>query len=137
MLQNKAAWWPWALSALLCYLLIAVFGRLYPLVLGSLWWGAAAYALWAALALGAIARRWPKWTAYGWRPATILLGALLSALAIFVRNDAPSRLLIDSWMTALIGIAVVTIIARFVPAALARRWFGGESSHGNSADPSR
>ena len=137
MLRNKSAWWPWALSAALCYLLIAVLGRRYPLVSGSLWWGSAAYALWAALALGAIARRWPGWTAYGWRPATILLGALLSALAIFLGNHAPSRLLIDSWMTALIGIAVVTIIARFVPAAVARRWFGQESRHGNPLHPPR
>jgi len=137
MLQNKAGWWPWALSAALCYLGVAVFGRLYPLLSGTLWWGAAAYALWAALALGAIARRWPRWSAYGWRPATILLGALLSALAIFLDNPAPSRLLIDSWMTALIGIATVTIVARFVPASIAKRWFGQEPHRGNLPRPPR
>ena len=91
-----------------------------------IWVRAGEYALWAALTLGAIARFFPALTPYGWRPVTIFLGAILSGLEIFIGAGPGTKVRVDEWMTALIGIAGVAILARVLPAAITRLWFGQE-----------
>ncbi|WP_248885268.1 hypothetical protein [Acidithiobacillus acidisediminis] len=95
------------------------------------WLPAIAYALWAAIALGAIARSWPTLTPYGWRPLVIFLGAILSGIDVFSGPGPASAQRIDLWMTALIGIALVSILARFTPVAWSRLWFGQEVRPGS------
>ncbi|MCE5387023.1 MAG: hypothetical protein K0041_00370 [Acidithiobacillus sp.] len=92
------------------------------------WFPALAYGLFAFCLLGCIARFFPKLTPYHWRPMTLLVGAVLSAVTSFMGNaDKTGQQHIDHWMTALIGIAMVTILARFSPKALQRFWFGKET----------
>ncbi|OCB03823.1 hypothetical protein BBC27_06275 [Acidithiobacillus ferrivorans] len=126
MMERIPGWWRWALVSLCIYIAILVSDRYLPINRQMVWVYAGEYALWAATALGAIARFLPALTPYGWRPVTIFLGALLAGLEIFIGIGPATKVRVDEWMTALIGIAMVTILARFVPAASTRFWFGQE-----------
>ncbi len=101
------------------------------------WLLAAEYGVWAVTALGAAARLWPAGNPYYWRPVTIFLGAILSAAEFFSGVGPAPQARIDAWMTALIGIAAVTIIARIVPHSVTRFWYGQETDNGNRTGPSR
>ena len=126
-MSAKTSWWPWAAAALILYIVIWIVNGRIAVDAQTIWLRAGEYALWTALALGAIARRWPAMTPYGWRPLAILSGAALSALEVFLRaGPLANRARIDVWMTALVGIAIVAILARVMPAALRRSWFGQE-----------
>ncbi|MHB1735732.1 MAG: hypothetical protein ACYCQM_04060 [Acidithiobacillus sp.] len=126
MTERVPGWWRWAIMAACIYMAILVSNRYLSVNPQMGWVRAGEYALWAAITLGAIARFFPALTPYGWRPVTIFLGALLSGLEIFIGAGPDTKVRVDEWMTALIGIAVVTILARFLPAAITRFWFGQE-----------
>ena len=126
MAERIPAWWRWALVTACIYIAIVAGNPYLPVNPQMVWVYAGEYALWAATALGAIARFLPGLTPYGWRPVTIFLGAILAGLEIFIGAGPGTKVRVDEWMTALIGIAVVTILARFLPAAGARFWFGQE-----------
>ncbi len=126
-MSAKSSWWRWAAAALILYIAIWIANGRIAIDAQTIWLRAGEYALWTALALGAIARLWPALTPYGWRPLAILGGAVLSGLEIFLRaGPLDNKMRIDAWMTALIGIAIVAILARVMPAALRRSWFGQE-----------
>ena len=138
MATRLPTWRRWALMALCVYVLIVVSNRQLPVDAQTIWLRAAEYALWAALALGAIARFAPALSPYGWRPVTIFLGAALSGLDVFVGTGPVGNVRIDAWMTALMGIAVVTILARVLPSTMTRFWFGQEVvRRGSIARPPR
>ena len=126
MTERISGWWRWAVVAVCIYMAILVSNRYIPVNPQMIWVRAGEYALWAALTLGAIARFFPALTPYGWRPVTIFLGAILSGLEIFIGAGPDTKVRVDEWMTALIGIAVVAILARVLPAAITRLWFGQE-----------
>jgi len=126
VLERIPGWWRWALVTVCIYIAILVSNRYVPDNPQMVWVYAGEYALWAAAALGAIARFMPALTPYGWRPVTIFLGALLAGLEIFIGTGPGTKVRVDEWMTALIGIAMVTILARFLPVTIARFWFGQE-----------
>ena len=126
MLERIPGWWRWAMVAVCIYMAILVSNRYLPVNPQMVWVRAGEYALWAAITLGAIARFFPALTPYGWRPVTIFLGAILSGLEIFIGAGPGTKVRVDEWMTALIGIAVVAILARVLPAAITRLWFGQE-----------
>ncbi|MHB1202769.1 MAG: hypothetical protein ACYCZC_06445 [Acidithiobacillus sp.] len=132
-MSAKTSWWPWAAAASILYIAIWIGNGRIAVDAQTIWLRAGEYALWTALALGAIARRWPAMTPYGWRPLAILSGAVLSGLEIFLRaGPLDNKARIDAWMTALIGIAIVAILARVIPAALRRSWFGQEGKTNGS-----
>lgn len=135
MMRSRALFW-WLFSTILYGALLALdHGFLLHLPFWR-WTPAIGYGLWAILALGAIARTWPRLGPYAWRPLVIFLGAVLSGLDIFGTNGGATQH-IDVWMTALIGIALVSIIARFVPGRWAQWWFGPEVLRGIDPRPSR
>ncbi len=74
MLERIPGWWRWALVTVCIYIAILVSNRYLPDNPQMVWVYAGEYALWAATALGAIARFMPALTPYGWRPVTIFLG---------------------------------------------------------------
>jgi len=126
MTERISGWWRWAVVAVCIYMAILVSNRYIPVNPQMIWVRAGEYALWAAITLGAIARFFPALTPYGWRPVTIFLGAILSGLEIFIGAGPGTKVRVDEWMTALIGIAGVAILARVLPAAITRLWFGQE-----------
>ncbi|MDD3760984.1 MAG: hypothetical protein PHO57_09170 [Acidithiobacillus sp.] len=136
--MNLSSSYRWWLPAGILYAAFLLQHFFSILQLPAWHWGLAiAYALWAALALGAIARSWPKLTPYGWRPLVIFLGAILSAIDIFTGPGPASAQRIDTWMTALIGIAIVSILARFTPRKWSKLWFGQEVQPGSRPYSSR
>ena len=138
MRERIPGWWRWAFAGVCIYVAILVGNRYLPVSPQMLWVRSGEYALWAAITLGAIARFSPALTPYGWRPVTIFLGAVLSGLEIFVGTGPDTKARVDEWMTALIGIAVITILARVLPVAFTRFWFGQEATHrGPIARPPR
>ena len=126
MTKRISGWWRWAVVAVCIYMAIWISNRYLLVNPQVIWVWAGEYALWAAITLGAMARLFPVLTPYGWRPVTILLGAILSGLEIFIGAGTSTKVRVDEWMTALIGIAVVAILARVLPAAITRFWFGQE-----------
>jgi xanthine/uracil permease len=126
MKGSLIGWWRWAIVAVLIYVGIVFSNDYLPVTPTGLWLRAGEYALWATVTLGAIARFYPILTPYGWRPVTIFIGAVLSGLEIFVGSGPANKVRVDEWMTALIGIAVITILARVLPAVITRIWFGQE-----------
>ncbi len=126
MKGSLVGWWRWAIIALLIYLGIVFSAGYLPVAPQGLWVRAGEYALWATVTLGAIARFYPVLGPYGWRPVTIFVGAVLSGLEIFIGAGPDTKIRVDEWMTALIGIAVITILARVLPATITRIWFGQE-----------
>lgn len=126
MKGSLSGWWRWAIIALLIYLDILWSGAMLPVNPEGLWIRAGEYALWATVTLGALARFYPVLGPYGWRPVTIFVGAVLSGLEIFIGSGPDTKTRVDEWMTALIGIAVITILARVLPCAITVIWFGQE-----------
>ncbi|MEY2342452.1 hypothetical protein AB4090_10130 [Acidithiobacillus sp. IBUN Pt1247-S3] len=130
--MNLAQSYRWWLPTWIIYAAYLLQHFMNILQLPAWHWGpAVAYAFWAALALGAIARSWPTLTPYAWRPLVIFLGAILSGIDVFTGPGPASAQRIDTWMTALIGIALVSILARFVPTTWSKLWFGQEVKPGS------
>ncbi len=138
-LQARSARWLWLAMSVILFACILWLNHSLPAARFNTyqWVLAAEYAVWATAALGTTARFWPAGNPHYWRPVTIFLGAILSAADFFSASGLAGQMRIDAWMTALIGIAAVTIVARFVPRSLALFWYGQETGNGNRTDPSR
>ncbi|MEL5849592.1 MAG: hypothetical protein U7M05_09545 [Candidatus Igneacidithiobacillus chanchocoensis] len=126
----------WLLSWILYGVLVALDHHFLLRLPNWRWTPAVAYGTWAFLALGAIARTWPRLGPYAWRPLVIFLGAILAGLDTFSSSGIAAQH-INGWMMALIGIALVSIIARFVPGRWAQWWFGQEVLPGTYPRSSR
>lgn len=132
MLASKALWL--GLTALYYTLLIGVQLR-YPGLFGdkatlgwfrSLNW---AYALtfggFGIVLQGAITRTFSALSATLWRPLMLCLGAvlaLLSAAVLMWWTGLPMNM--ELWLSALLGLALVAVLARVLPEALLLRWYG-------------
>lgn len=121
-----ARWW--GALMLLVYGLIAVVNIwLSPPTL-PIFWRIAEYALLATVLLGFLARQFPQAGSLIWRPVMIFIGAAMAAAEV----SAWSRQLqlpfsTDQWMTALIGLAGVAIVARMLPQSILSRWLGAHA----------
>lgn len=120
--------WPWLLVAVLVYAAIVLLNGDLPADKAFLWVRAGEYGLLGAILLGGISRLLPGSGPYVWRPLMIVIGAVLSGLEVFLRTQAfPQQAVrIDAWMTALIGLAVVAIVARVAPGRVRALWYGEE-----------
>ena len=83
------------------------------------------YAVLGVLGVGGIARLLPKGPRPLWGSLTLIVGAMLGAL-----NEFQQRLLsggtgaMEDWLTGVLGLAIVVIIARAARGGLARVWLG-------------
>ena len=115
--------WIWTLASIAAYTAIFLLARVpgvQPWLYGLL------YGLLGAVLIGAIARWWVHGSAALWRPAMLGLGSLAAAGEIGLRLSTSAETLQQQWMVALLGLLMVAILMRLVPASLARRWLGIE-----------
>lgn len=85
------------------------------------------YFVFAVTMLGAVARLWAHAGAPLWRPVMLVSAAgfaLAQVWIVHLVRGAPLRL--DTWMAALLGIAIAAIAPRFLPAAWLRSWLNVE-----------
>lgn len=118
---HKGVWALTAITVLTAIYALAGPGRspMFP------WLYGAAYSLFGVVALGAVARWWPKGSPALWRPFMLSVGSLCAALEIGLRGTLDAVLpAVDRWMVALLGLLVAAIAARLVPDRVTRRWFG-------------
>jgi len=95
------------------------------------WAYALVYCIFGVLLMGATARLLSAAGPVLWRPTMLVAGALLAALELWLvqRLDGDSMRL-ETWMAALLGLALAALVARFLPDSLLRRWFGIERRGG-------
>lgn len=132
MSASKALWL--GLTALYYMLLIAVQLR-YPGLFGdraalgwfrSLNWAyALAFGGLGIVLQGAVTRTFSALSATLWRPLMLCLGAalaLLSGAMLMWWTGLPINM--ELWLSALLGLALVAVLARMLPTALLLRWYG-------------
>lgn len=115
--------WTWTLAS------IAVYATIILLVRdpgAQLWMYGLSYSLLGAVLIGAIARWWVRGSVALWRPAMLGLGSLAAAGEIGLRLKPSVDSLPQQWMVALLGLLMVAILMRLVPASLTRHWLGIE-----------
>ncbi len=74
---------------------------------------------------GAITRTFGALSANLWRPLMLCLGAalaLLNAVLLMWWADLPMRA--ELWLSAVLGLAAVAVLARVLPESLLARWYG-------------
>jgi hypothetical protein len=87
------------------------------------------YFIFGAVVLGVIARRWPQMGAPLWRPLMLASTAGLALLQVWlVHVSRAVPLSLDTWMAALLGIAIAAIAPRLFPSAWVRYWLAMERS---------
>lgn len=75
--------------------------------------------------LGAVSRLWPQAGAALWRPVMLASAASLALAQVWlvqVTRAAPLNL--DTWMAAVLGLAVAALVPRLLPNAWLRLWLG-------------
>lgn len=93
---------------------------------GTLQWSyGLGYAVLAALVLGAVARLRVTAQAPLWRMLTLLVSTALAALEIKLQGH-PRQDFVMLLAAAVVGASAITIIARYLPRKVLRRWFGIE-----------
>lgn len=125
----------WGLSALLTYLVLLGVNLALGAYLPSAWPRMFEYMLLSVTMLGFLARWRPEAGPYVWRPVTLLLGAALAAAEVAAwSRKLGLDFMIDEWMAGLIGVAIVSILARLLPSGLRLAWLGqggtGRESNG-------
>jgi hypothetical protein len=85
------------------------------------------YFVFGAVMLGVVARLWPQAGAPVWRPLMLASTAGLALVQVWlvhVSRAVPMNL--DTWMAALLGIAIAAIVPRLLPSAWLRYWLATE-----------
>jgi len=123
--------WVWAVATAGSYAVILLlsggFGELAEGDLFSPWLYAAGYFVFGGLLLGAVARWWQGGSPTLWRPFMLSVGSLAAALEIWSHAQGGlAGLPVDRWMVALLGLLVVALLARLLPARILRLWLGLE-----------
>lgn len=95
---------------------------LLPLAAAQASYGAG-FALCAVFLLGLLARLRATSFPAVWRMLTVLLGAGLAALEIALHNY-PGTLFLALWSAAVIGVSVVSMMARYLPSFILSLWLG-------------
>jgi FtsH-binding integral membrane protein len=81
------------------------------------------FALCAVILLGLLARLRVSSFPAVWRMLTVLLGAGLAALEIAL-HKYPGALFLALWSAAVIGVAAVSLTARYLPSSILNLWLG-------------
>lgn len=116
---------PWGVAALLVYLAIVALNLALAMPQPSVWLRMAEYGVWAVVLLGALARWRPGAGPFIWRPVMLLLGGALAAAEVGAWSRRLGlKFVIDEWMAALIGLALVAILARVLPLSWRAPWLG-------------
>lgn len=77
------------------------------------------------LMLGIVGRTFTGLGPTSWRPLTLCLGAGLALVHLWIGGlTTGSRLSIDMFMSALLGLALAALLARLLPASIVARWQG-------------
>jgi len=120
----------WALAAGIWYAAIWIVHRtaLTELEAGRgaglrLVYGAGFFVL-GTLLLGAVARWWRTGSPALWRPVMLSVGSLAAAVELALLPQPAGGPLLDQWMTALLGLLAVAILARVLPDRVNRLWLG-------------
>jgi hypothetical protein len=132
MLVSKAFWL--GFTALYYALLIAVQLR-YPGLFndkaGPTWFRSLnwVYALifsgFGVVLQGAITRMFNTLSANLWRPLMLCIGAALALLnAVMLMWWAGLPMSAELWLSAVLGLTLIAVLARILPAALLLRWYG-------------
>jgi hypothetical protein len=132
MLASKALWL--GLTAIYYALLIAVQLR-YPGLFSDKatpawfrslnWVYALAFAGFGVVLQGAITRTFSTLSVSLWRPLMLCLGAalaLLNAAVLMWWTGSPMNA--ELWLSAVLGLALVAVLARALPEELLMRWYG-------------
>lgn len=119
----------WSIGAIVWALLLYVIHHwlmLEMVSVKSLQWGyGLGYAALAVLLLGAVARLRITAQASLWRMLTLLISTALAALEIKLQGH-PRQDFVMFLAAAVVGASAVTIIARYLPRKILKRWFGIE-----------
>ena len=115
----------WGLAALLSYLVLLGLNLALGAYLPSAWPRMFEYMLLSVAMLGFLARWRPDAGPYVWRPVMLLLGSALAAAEVAAwSRKLELEFVIDEWMAGLIGVAIISILARLLPAGLRLAWLG-------------
>lgn len=128
----------WALAALAWYGIVVLAHRT---ALGALagepafaWLYGAAYLVFGAVLLGALARWWRHGSAPLWRPAMLSLGSLAAAAEIALLPPDMVVPPVDRWMVALLGLVGAALLVRLTPSGLHHRWLGTDRRQAERGD---
>lgn len=132
MLASKALWLGFTA---LYYMLLTIVQLRYPELFsdktGAAWFRSLnwVYALvFSGLGIviqGAITRTFSALSANLWRPLMLCVGAALALLnAVMLMWWAGLPMNVELWLSAVLGLALVAVLARILPAALLLRWYG-------------
>ena len=92
------------------------------------WVYALAFAGLGIVLQGAVARVFEALTPLLWRPIMICTGAALALFAIAAMKWlAGVPMSVELWLSALLGLALVAVLARVLPNGLLFRWYGVRS----------
>lgn len=92
---------------------------------GRLLWGyGAGFFVFGLVLLGAVARWWQTGSPALWRPVMLSVGSLAAAVELALLPQPAGSALLDQWMTALLGLLAVAILARVLPDRVNRLWLG-------------
>ncbi len=76
---------------------------------------------------GTIVRLFSQLTPTLWRPLMLCLGAALALLQLWIVEIATGiPMSVDRWMSAILGLAAIAVLARVLPEAMVLRWYGTE-----------
>ncbi len=132
MLVSKALWFGFTT---LCYVLLIAVQLRYPGLFsdkqGPAWFRSFnwVYALifsgFGIVLQGAITRLFNTLSANLWRPLMLCVGAALALLnAVMLMWWVGLPMNVELWLSAVLGLALVAVLARVLPAALLLRWYG-------------
>lgn len=85
------------------------------------------YFAFGVVMLGAVARLWPQAGSNLWRPVMLASAsgfALVQVWLVHVTRAAPLNL--DTWIAAVLGLAMAALAPRLLPDAWLRRWLASE-----------
>ncbi|MEO6148086.1 MAG: hypothetical protein ABIT70_13805 [Sulfuriferula sp.] len=127
--MKKTKYIGWSIGVIVWALLLYVIHHwlmLEMVSVKSLQWGyGLGYAVFAVLLLGAVARLRITAQASLWRMLTLLISTALAALEIKLQGH-PRQDFVMFLAAAVVGASAVTIIARYFPGKILKRWFGIE-----------
>jgi hypothetical protein len=127
--MKKTKYIGWSIGAIVWALLLYVIHHwlmLEMVSIKSLQWGyGLGYAVLVLLLLGAVARLRITAQASLWRMLTLLISTALAALEIKLQGH-PRQDFVMFLAAAVVGASAVTIIARYLPGKILKRWFGIE-----------
>jgi len=122
----------WMLASIVLYGVILVGSK--NLATGAVWIHGVAYFVFGICLLGAIARWWRAGSPVLWRPLMLGLGGFLAAGEIGWRAGSLTGPAAEQWMAGLLGLLVVALMARLMPAQINRRWLGMDRRERERAD---